>query len=614
VTLFRFLAAAQVAGYSRRAMALVLLLHLLGTLFESFGLGMLLPILQLVARGGAPGPDMLDSTLWRALEEVYGAFGLEVSLAALLVTSFVAILARQAFIYLRLLYVGHVTLALRREIRDRIFSGFLSARLSHVEGDRQGHMVNDLTFEADRATECLTQLTTLGGQIIVGIVYFALMISLSPPMTGIALAILAAAGVPILLMMRRTSALSLEVTAANRLLVEFIIQRLASLRLMRLSGTEEAEHNELKSRTRHQYDRLFRGNVLIARTKVLVEPLIVAAAFLFLYFGVEHFAVSIEEMGLFLVILLRLTPVLREAMLTRQSVLVASEGLRSVERRLNALAAAHEGGGGRRALGGLEQAIAYEDVSFRYAEAAAPALDHASVSIPAHRMTALVGPSGAGKSTLIDLLPRLRDPSAGRVTLDGVPVADFALASLRQGIAYAPQSPQLFDVTVEEHIRYGKAGAGHAEIEEAARLADAHDFIVRLPKGYDTPIGESGGQLSGGQRQRLDLARALLRKAPILILDEPTSQLDAESEQRFRDALARIRAQTRTTIIVVAHRLSTVMIADKIVVMDNGRVIETGSHAELIARGGWYAEAYAKQRGRVLRFGAGDEIAAGGRP
>jgi len=216
-----------------------------------------------------------------------------------------------------------------------------------------------------------------------------------------------------------------------------------------------------------------------------------------------------------------------------------------------------------------------------------------SLHIPAGKMVALVGESGGGKSTLTKLLPRFHDPTSGAVLWDGTDLRDARVASLRGHIALVTQETVLFNDTVRHNIAYGRLDASAAEIEEAARVAFAHDFIQELPDGYDTIVGERGIFLSGGQRQRLAIARAVLADAPVLILDEATSALDAESERLVQRALANL-IRDRTTI-VTAHRLSTVRRADRIVVMESGRIVETGTHTELLARGGLYRRLYELQ-------------------
>ncbi|MGB2259167.1 MAG: ABC transporter ATP-binding protein, partial [Candidatus Puniceispirillaceae bacterium] len=200
---------------------------------------------------------------------------------------------------------------------------------------------------------------------------------------------------------------------------------------------------------------------------------------------------------------------------------------------------------------------------------------------------ALVGPSGAGKSTIINLLPRFFDVTSGQILIDGQTISDVTLHSLRGAMALVSQDAILFDDTVAANIAFGKANASQDEIETAAKGAAAHDFIMALPGGYDAPVGAMGNRLSGGQRQRISIARALLKDAPILLLDEATAALDAESERQVQEALTRLQAG-RTTI-VVAHRLATVREADLIVVMDAGRIVETGTHDSLLAKPGLYA-------------------------
>ncbi|NMG40768.1 ATP-binding cassette domain-containing protein [Chelativorans sp. ZYF759] len=228
-----------------------------------------------------------------------------------------------------------------------------------------------------------------------------------------------------------------------------------------------------------------------------------------------------------------------------------------------------------------EGAVTFEKVTFSY-QGSERVLDDVSFHAAAGRVTALVGASGAGKSTIIALIQRFFDLESGTILIDGQDISTVTKSSLRRAIAYVSQHPYLFEGNVRDNIRYGRPDATDAEIEEAARLANAEEFISRMPQGYDTMVGENGVTLSGGQRQRLSIARAIVRNAPILLLDEATSALDNESEKKVQEALS-VVMKGRTTI-VVAHRLSTVVNSDRIVVMDRGRVAEEGSHRELMAR------------------------------
>jgi ATP-binding cassette, subfamily B, bacterial MsbA len=239
-----------------------------------------------------------------------------------------------------------------------------------------------------------------------------------------------------------------------------------------------------------------------------------------------------------------------------------------------------------------EGTIAFEGVTFGY-DPARPVLRDIDLTARRGRVVALVGPSGGGKSTLLALLARFYEPLHGRITIDGADIRDVTLRSLRDAIAYVGQDPVLFDETIRFNIAYGQPAATDHEIMQAAELAGARPFIGALPLGLDTRVGERGAQLSGGQRQRIALARAILRGAPILLLDEATASLDNESERAVRNAL-RVVARDKT-VILVAHRMASVFDADIIHVIDGGRIIESGSHDELVARGGLYAALHATQ-------------------
>ena len=249
-------------------------------------------------------------------------------------------------------------------------------------------------------------------------------------------------------------------------------------------------------------------------------------------------------------------------------------------------------------------AIVFDDVRFAYGDAA-PALDGVTLEVPAGGTAALVGPSGAGKSTILNLIPRFYDVDGGSVRIDGQDLRDVTIASLRDTIGLVSQEVSLFNDTVRANIAYGRAGATDADIRAAAEAAAADGFIEALPDGYETIVGEHGVKLSGGQRQRIAIARAMLKNAPILLLDEATSSLDSESESLVQAALERLK--TGRTTLVIAHRLSTVTDADVIYVIEAGRVVEQGSHGELLARNGLYARLHAIQRADAA--GAGDAMA-----
>jgi len=237
--------------------------------------------------------------------------------------------------------------------------------------------------------------------------------------------------------------------------------------------------------------------------------------------------------------------------------------------------------------------IKFENVSFAY-DPERQILKDVSFEVPAGKMVAIVGPSGAGKSTISRILFRFYELTSGRVLIDGQDIRDVTQASLRAAIGMVPQDTVLFNDTILYNIRYGRPEATDAQVREAARLAQIHDFIMTLPQGYDSLVGERGLKLSGGEKQRVAIARTILKSPPILMLDEATSALDSHTEKDIQDALERV-ARERTSL-VIAHRLSTVVHADNIIVLDHGAIVEQGTHLELLARGGLYASLWARQR------------------
>ncbi|WP_313436705.1 ABC transporter ATP-binding protein [Novosphingobium sp.] len=247
----------------------------------------------------------------------------------------------------------------------------------------------------------------------------------------------------------------------------------------------------------------------------------------------------------------------------------------------------------------VDGAIRFEDVTFHYGGHEKPLFEHLDVAIPGGQRVGLVGPSGSGKTSFVKLIQRLYDVAAGRVTIDGQDVALATQGSLRRQVAIVPQEPVLFHRTLAENIGYGRPDATMEEIEQAARLANAHDFIMRLPKGYRTMVGERGVKLSGGERQRIAIARAFLADAPILIMDEATSSLDSESEAAIQDAMERL--MVGRTAIVIAHRLSTVRALDRILVFHRGHIVEDGTHETLLeSEQGQYRRLFERQAGTVL--------------
>jgi subfamily B ATP-binding cassette protein MsbA len=371
-------------------------------------------------------------------------------------------------------------------------------------------------------------------------------------------------------------------------------ESLGAHKVVKIFGGQEYERRRLDGANRKQRGYAIRYTVAAASLGPIVQVMASIALAVIVGVALHQSARDQASVGSFVsfvtAMLMMLAPLKRLTDINGP----LQRGLAAAESVFGLMDEAAEEDRGRIELGRARGEIEFEDVTFAYPGAARPALDRVILRVRPGENVALVGPSGSGKTTIANLLPRFYHPGAGRIRVDGHDIEDIELASLRRNIALVSQDVILFNDTVAANIAYGgMAAASREQIEAAARAAHALEFIRQMPQGLDTLVGENGVKLSGGQRQRVAIARALLKDAPILILDEATSALDTESERHVQAALETLM-QGRTTL-VIAHRLSTVERADKIVVLSQGRIVESGTHAELLARGGVYAGLYRVQ-------------------
>ena len=589
-----YLKAAHQLGLNTRVAAILLLIEIGAVLFEFGGVAMLVPVFQFMQEGGALEKLGDKHGYWQSIIAAHEVIGLSVSLFSLLAISFVLILLRQIIVYVRVIYRVTVRQALNHRLRQQAFRDYLAADFAFQQDVQQGEFINDVTIELPKAVNAIFDSILVLGHTILIAAYAAALLYLSPGMTIVTILVMGAAGLAMTVILRRTGVVSQEITAANRGFGKFFAERIRSTRLIRLSGESERELKRLTELSDACRERTVQLSRLQALTQVLVEPTAVFMAFGIILVGFTFFGMSAETLGIFVVVLARLMPVIRSALSDFQTVLGQWASLNAIVVRFNNTVEMREETTGRRVFSGLERSMRFEDIEFAYSDRSEPALSSVSIDIPYNQMTAIVGPSGAGKSTFIDLLPRLREPTSGSITVDDIPLEQFDRAYLRRGIAFVGQFAEVFDGTPRNHICYGVRDASPADIETALRLSGSDEFVARLENGLDSRLGENAHSLSGGQRQRLDIARALLKKAPILVLDEPTSQLDGESEMALQRALNAIRRETNTTIILVSHDLQLASEADYVYVLFQGKVIESGQPSTLAQQQSWFAHTLAR--------------------
>ena len=557
--------------------------------FESFGVAMLFPILDYVQADGDLAGLTADSRLWQIITDAYGLIGMPVSLLSLSATVFVLTLLRSITAYVHVVAVTQVRQNVGRKLMRRCFADVMSSHASCIQDLGTGSFAYLITVQCMAANVLIHTFTNLWTQIVTFAAYGVLVLATAPLAGLVAVAVAVAALACVTHYVRLSSRVSRRLVKTGEGFSQYLTDRYRAWRLIKLSDALPYE-NDLVARWT---DRIYELSVSLARAggriELVITPLIILTILIALYVSVEFFDVSIAVITVFVIVLMRLMPVTRTFAKLRQSVAIGGANLERVVRAFEETAAARETDTGTRTFPGLADGIAFEDVSFSYGGGERAALRGVTTTIPAFSLTAITGPSGAGKSTMVDLLPRLLTPTAGDIRIDGVSLNDFTLSSLRSRIAFVPQEPLLLDASVLDNVRYGRADADMADVRRACALAYADEFIDRLPAGYDTELGEAGVRLSGGQRQRLVLARAFLADTSLLILDEPTSALDLESERKVRAALEAMVSEGRMTVIIIAHRLSTVRTADHLIVLKDGTLLAAGPPDEVRRGDNWYA-------------------------
>ncbi|WP_018633098.1 ABC transporter ATP-binding protein [Neomegalonema perideroedes] len=491
--------------------------------------------------------------------------------------------------------------AVTAEVQNRVYARSLRQGLGAFDDRSAGAELTMLLVRQAAAARSAIEmvLVSFGRDLAMLIGLVGVMVLQNPRLSLLVLVIAPPIIIGVSRMVRRMKRLAADEIGMVAHVIALAQETGAGLRAIKAFGAEprmEAQMGEAVEATRLQADRIAR---LQARTSPIMETLGGFAVALAILYGGWSVIVRGESSGGFFAFITALLMAYEPAKrLSRLHLQIESQmaGVRGLYAALDApLALADKPGAP--ALRATAGRVEFEDVWFSYGDK--PALRGLSFVAEPGETTALVGLSGGGKSTALALIERFYDPDQGALRIDGQDLREVSQASVREALAYVAQDSFLFDASLRENIALGRPPgapqASMAEIEEAARAANAHDFVTALPGGYEAMAGTGGGKLSGGQRQRIAIARAMLRDAPILLLDEATSALDAESEAKIQEAMARL--MKGRTALVVAHRLSTIRSADRILVLDQGRLAESGRHAELLARGGLYARFHRLQFG-----------------
>ena len=570
---------------------------LLAVVFGLFSFTMLAPVLQVlfgtgttpVADTKAKGGLNIAGYITQWINDFVAQHDKLTSLTYIVITVVVFTILKNLFIYLSLNILNPIRYAVLRKLRDDMFTKILSLPIGFFTEERKADLISRMTNDINEIeVSIMNVLESFIREPLTIIFVLVSMILISPQLTVFLVLFLPIAGFVIGRIgksLKRPSNLAQEYLGS---ILGIIDETIAGMRVVKAFNAER--HQQLKFRETN--NTLFRVRNQISRRKELGSPMsetmgVLVVCMILWYGGKLIFSGQssltgpffLTYIGLFYMII---NPI-KNLSTALNNVQKGAAALDRIEHLLNADNTITDKPDAK-SVSTFSQSIELKDVRFAYGDKVI--LDNINLTIQKGKTIALVGPSGAGKSTLADLIPRFHDVTAGEILIDGVNVKDYKLFDLRKQMGVVSQEPILFNDTIYNNITLGTGGATLEQVHEAAKIANAHNFITQKPNGYETVVGDRGAKLSGGERQRVTIARAVLKNPPILILDEATSSLDTESERIVQDAINTL--MKNRTCVVIAHRLSTVQHADEIIVLEKGKVMERGTHNELIAKNGLY--------------------------
>jgi ABC-type multidrug transport system fused ATPase/permease subunit len=573
-------------GVPRKPLYIGLTLMLVASLLDGVGIGLMIPFVKVLINEGNPQLPAMELT--RGLNLWLSQQG-SVVLIGLFAFALVISLTLKAY----LSYTAQCLTLLYQEsyianLRERLYTTYLNTPIRFFDNAQMGKINSTMQNEVISFSVMFSFVFAGITSILTLLAYLTTLVIVSWKLTIAVMVLIGLVGLGLTFLLKSIKKSSYAFLKANQEMSVHVLDTLSGIRIVKTYGAEAFESENFKFACR-RVERLANE---IGRKQGLIDPVtewatlvmamvILAASYALL---ISNGSLKPSELSIFMLALIRLIPVTKRINASRGYIQEKIPSLNEIAQGLE-LKDKYAVASGDISFTGLKKGISFYDVCFSYNNKD-EVLRGFNLEIPKGKTIALVGSSGAGKSTLASLIPRLYDISGGMIEIDGQNIRDFELASLRQHIGIVSQDTYIFSNSIRDNIAYGLKDVSDEQVIEAARLANAHEFISKLPNGYNTKVGDRGVQLSGGQRQRVSIARAILRDPEILILDEATSALDSQSEYLVQDALERLR-QNRT-VIVIAHRLSTIRNADRIVVLEKGRVVESGGHQELLEKQGSY--------------------------
>jgi ABC-type multidrug transport system fused ATPase/permease subunit len=483
-------------------------------------------------------------------------------------------------------------------MKDRLLHKYLQAEPSYYDTVGIGNFTNNSFVELPAAVGGVMLPIKLITTIMSGIGSIILLLLLSPELTLISICVIGIGTIIPARWVKATTKVGQKNTHYRSIVTSFLLDRLQSPRLVRLSNTANAEEESYTILTEKHRNLTLAIQILKARISLVLEPMIIGISLSMFYVALVYLEMSISTILLYMVVMVRILPIATNILTQKQSINRAYGPIQAIEKLSNDIDKSIKNRKKNILSKNLISEIStvdslrLENANFHYNNCENNVLSDINHTLKKSSLTAIVGPSGSGKTTFVDIISGYRQLVSGTLLVNEVDIDKYNPESLMSLVSYVPQVPQIFDgITIYEHIAYGKPNSTKDEVINASKLSGAYDFIKELPQEFDTVLTGSSSGLSGGQKQRLDLSRALLRDTPILIMDEPTGNLDLISEKKLMLSINKIRKITGKIIIIIAHRVYTIMDADQIIVLEDGEISGVGTHTELLLSNSWYQRA-----------------------
>jgi len=575
-------------GLPDKVIIALIVLAFISSFVEMIGISMFLPIFEYIENesksNGGRTLDYVNNFLIQ--------FDIEPSLTILLLITFSLFLISKIMIYIvsytKAYYLGKMVM----DMRNNLLSKYLSASSNYYDRVDIGNFVNSNISELGSAVSGVIMPISIIVTIISAIGSVVLLFILSYELTIVSVIIITLSFIYPYRWVKETTNAGKKNSKFNSLTTSFLLGRLRSPRLVRFSGTADAEMNEYTKLTEKQRQSTLNVHLLKAKVNLIIEPIVIGISLLMLYFSMTILKLELSIIILFMAVIIRIVPIINSLISQIQGYNKTRGPVSFIDNILTDLDCNKNPGDNLSKTIDYRftsvESIEFHGIFYKYSKEQSFVLNDISFSIEKASTVAIIGVSGSGKSTLIDILSGYRQPTSGKLLINNIDLKNCDTSLLSSLISYVPQDPQIFDGTIYSHISYGSSDPTIENVKEASILSGAYEFIKDFPDEFNTLLIDNGSNLSGGQRQKLDIARALMKDAPMLILDEPTSSLDLFSENEFIKIVRDIHQNTNKIIITISHQPRIVVDADQIVILEKGTIVDSGTHTSLLSSNNWY--------------------------